>query len=282
MGLALETIVGYNGNLTGSTTYDALTAGTGDTFTVRSYVDGSAAYLEDIWGADDDSAFTLSIKSPRMHDNVYGLRLAGTNLSVAVEQAFLPQPLLPGHVIQKLYSTDVLSVTANGTAADIVCFAFNVRYENLGGISARLFRWEQLRPHIRNMVGINTAPVPSGTAGNWGANYLLNAGDNRLKANTDYCVLGYTCSRTVVAVAMTGIDTGNLAIGGPGGPDSRTTGDFFVQNDVFYGLPHVPVINSNNAGGINVQVADILTSGTPNVTWIMGELDQLMGNPAPV
>src|SRR5438552_7401525 len=144
MGLALETIVGYNGNLTGSTTFDALTAGSNATFTVRSFVEGSNAYLEDVWAVDDDSIFQLSIKSPRMHDQVKGVLLAGTNLSIAVEQVFVPQPLLPGHVIQRLYSTDVLSVTANGTAADVVSAAFNVRYDNLGGISARLYRWEQI------------------------------------------------------------------------------------------------------------------------------------------
>src|SRR2546425_12164549 len=117
MGLALETIIGYNGNLTGSTTFDALTAGSNATFSVRSYVEGSAAYLDDVWMADDDSAFQLSIKSPRLHDQVKGILFAGTNLSVAVEQAFLPQQLMPSFMTQRLYSTDVLSVTANGTAA---------------------------------------------------------------------------------------------------------------------------------------------------------------------
>ena len=160
MGLALETIVGYNGNLTGSTTFDALTAATGDTFSVRSFVDGSKCWLEDVFAADDDSIFQLSIKSPRMHDQVKGLLLAGTNLSVAVEQVFVPAPLIPGYVQQQLYSTDVLSVTMNGTAADIVCAAFNIRYENLGGINARLFNWDTIRPKIVNYVGILTAPVP--------------------------------------------------------------------------------------------------------------------------
>jgi hypothetical protein len=280
MGLALETIVGYNGNLTGTTTFDALTAATGDTFSVRSYVEGSNAYLEDVWATDDDSIFQISIKSPRMHDQVKGILLAGTNLSVAVEQAFVPQPLLPGHVIQKLYSTDVLQVTANGTAADVVNAAFNIRYENLGGINARLYRWEQIYPLIANMVGILTAPVPSATAGNWGAAYVLNSGDNRLKANTDYAVLGYTTTRTVTAISINGTDTGNLNIGGPGGPDSRETGDFFVQSSMKYQRPAIPVINSNNAGSTTVQIADILTSGTPNVTWIMAQLSQLLPNPS--
>jgi hypothetical protein len=280
MGLALETIVGYNGNLTGSTTFDALTVATGQSFTVRSYVDGSAAYLEDVFGADDDSIFQLSIKSPRMHDNVKGLLFAGTNLSVSTEQVFVPQWLMPGYAIQRLYSTDVLSVTANGTAADVVCFAFNVRYENLGGVNARLYSWDAVKPLIVNKVGILTAPVPSGTAGNWGAGYTLNSGDNRLHADTDYAILGYTSSRSVVAVSINGVDLGNLNVGGPGGPTSTETGDFFVQASVRYGVPHIPVINSNNAGGITVQIADILTSGTPNVTIEMAQLSQKLPNPA--
>jgi len=279
MGLALETIIGYNGNLTGSTTFDALTAGSNATFTVRSFVDGSRAWLEDIWGSDDDSIFQLSIKSPRLHDQVKGILLAGTNLSTSNEQVFTPQPLLPGYNIQQLYSTDVLSVTANGTAADVFNAAFNVRYENLGGINARLYTWDQISPLIVNTVGILTAPVPSATAGQWGAAYVLNSGDNRLKANTDYAVLGYTTTRTVTACAIAGTDTGNIFVGGPGGYSAEITGDFFVNNSIKYRRPGIPVINSNNAGSTTVQIADILTSGTPNVTWIMGQLSQQLPNP---
>jgi len=134
---------------------------------------------------------------------------------------FVPQWLMPGYAIQRLYSTDVLSVTANGTAADVVCAAFNIRYENLGGVNARLYSWDQIKPLVVNKVGILTAPVPSGTAGNWGAGYVLNSGDNRLHADTDYAILGYTTSRTVVAVSINGVDLGNLNVGGPGGPSSR-------------------------------------------------------------
>lgn len=279
MGLALETITGYVTSMTGSTTFDALTAGSGDTFSVRSYVDGSAAYLEDVWAADTAHAFQLSIKSPRLHDQVKGILFAGTNLSVAVTQAFVPQQLMPSIMTQRLYSTDVLSVTANGTASDVFQGVFNIRYENLGGINARLYRWEAIHPHIVNYVGILTAPVPSATAGNWGASYVLNSGDNRLKANTDYALLGYTTSRTVTALSINGTDTGNLNVGGPGGPTSTSTGNYFVDQSLLYGLPHIPVINSNNAGSTTVQVADILTSGTPNVTWMFAQLDQLMPNP---
>jgi len=274
MGLALETIIGYNGNLTGSTTFDALTAGSNATFTVRSFVDGSKAWLEDIWGSNDDSIFQLSIKSPRLHDQVKGILLAGTNLSTTNEQVFTPQPLMPGYNLQQLYSTDVLSVTANGTAADVFNAAFNVRYENLGGIAARLVTYDQIVGSIVNTLGILTAPIPSGTAGAWGAGYVLNSGDNRLKADTDYAVLGYTSTRTVTAISIVGTDTGNLFIGGPGGYSADITGDFFVEVGRKYGRPSIPVLNSNNAGSTTVQIADILTSGTPNVTWIMAQLAQ--------
>lgn len=278
---ALETLVFYNGNLTGSTTFDTLTVVPAGGATIRATVGDSGVFLEDIWATDDDSAFQLSIKSPRMHDNVKGLLYAGTNLSVAVEQAFVPQTLMPGSTIQRLYSTDVLSVTANGTAADVFQATLNVRYENLGGINARLYNWAVIEPLIVNKVGILTAPIPSGTAGAIGAGYVLNSGDNRLHANTDYAILGWTCSRTVGAVVLNGIDLGNLNVGGPGGYSSEITSNFFVDSDSKYGIPHIPVINSNNAGGITVAIADILTSGTPNVTIQMAQLSQKLPQPSP-
>ena len=81
-------------------------------------------------------------------------------------------------------------------------------------------------------------------------------------------------------MSINGVDLGNLNVGGPGGPSSADTGDFFVQASVRYGVPHIPVINSNNAGGITVQIADLLTSGTPNVTIEMAQLSQKLPNPA--
>ena len=274
MGLALETIVGYNGNLTGSTTFDALTAGSNATFTVRSFVEGSNAYLEDVWAVDDDSIFQLSIKSPRMHDQVKGVLLAGTNLSIAVEQVFVPQPLLPGHVIQRLYSTDVLSVTANGTAADVVSAAFNVRYTLYmfpAAVASLCLVLEAARRSQRHARFFALSSDLLSVAGRDG--YLKDVNGSW------QAVLGYTTTRTVTAIGITGTDTGNLTIGGPGGPDARETGDFFVTSSLSYQRPGIPVINSNNAGSTTVQIADVLTSGTPNVTWILAQLSQLLPNP---
>ena len=128
MGLALETIVGYVASLTGSTTYDALTANANQSFTVRYYVDGSSAWLEDIWTGSTTEDTLLSIKSPRLHDDVLGIQLAGNPEAAGSGSAdFNPQTLLPGYLQQKLYSSDVLSVTANGTASDVFVGVFNVR-----------------------------------------------------------------------------------------------------------------------------------------------------------
>ena len=46
-----QAIVGYVASGTGSTTYDALSNNSNQSFTVRSYREGSAAYLEDVWAA---------------------------------------------------------------------------------------------------------------------------------------------------------------------------------------------------------------------------------------
>jgi len=275
MGLALETVVGYVSSLTGSTTFDALTPNANQSFTVRSYVDGSSAWLEDIWAAAAAHPAQLSIKSPRLHDDVFGIRLAYTPLDVGSAGAdFNPQALIPGFIQQKLYSTDVLSVTANGTSTDKVVGVFNVRYENLGGVNARLFTWETIRPLIANIAGLLVQPQASGTVGVFGTPVALNSAQQTLKANTDYAILGYTLSIPVAAVVINGVDLGNLNVGGPGSWDLHDVGDFFIKQSVAYGTPHIPVINSNNQGGTTVAVADIVASTEPNVTLVMAELTQ--------
>jgi len=272
MGAAIESVLGSNSNLTGSTTYDALTAGVGQSFTIRSFVDGSEAFIDDVWATDDDAACRLSIKSPRMHDTTRGLLLAFINSRSGTEQVFVPEHLMPGYLRQRVYSTDVLTVTANGTAADIVCALFNVRYSNLGGVNARLARWSEISGAYDNEVGILTNPITAAN-GVWGAGVALNSIDNRLHADTDYAVLGWTNSVPCTAVAIQGIDVGNILTGGPGGPDAANTADFFIQQSVRYGnIPYIPVINSNNAGGTFLQVADVVGSNTIQLTLILAQL----------
>ena len=280
MGLALETIVGYVASGTGSTTYDPLSNNANQSYTVRAFDQGEA-YLEDVWAATSAAQWLLSIKSPRLHDDVKGILLtvnAYTNTgSTAI---FNPNELIPGYIQQKLYSTDVLSVTANAaTGTNKLVGVFNVRYTNLGGVNARLFHWGEIQSSIVNIVGIEVQPQASSTVGQFGAGVALNSVDQRLKANTDYAILGYTTSIPVSAIVVNGVDVGNLYVGGPGSPDSFSTGDFFIRQSVRYQTAHIPVINSNNQGGTFVFCADVTASTHPNVTLIMAELRSLMGQP---
>lgn len=273
MGLALETIVGYVPSLTGSPTYDALTPNANQSFTVRYFQDGTNAWLEDIWTASGAHPTLISIKSPRLHDDVLGINLAGNPLSAGSAGAdFNPQTLLPGFLKQQLYQSDQLSVGATGTKADNFVGVFNVRYENLPGVNARLFHWREIEPNIANLVGFEVLPTASGTAGVLGTGVALNSTTTRYKANKDYAILGYTLSVPVVAMVINGVDLGNLNVGGPGDWDLDDIGTFFVNSSVTYGTAHIPVINSLNVGGTFVSVAGVAGSEAPSVTLLMAEL----------
>lgn len=276
MGLALETIVGYIASGTGSTTYDALTVNSNQSFTVRSYAQGSSAYLENVWAATSAASWLLSIKSPRLHDDVLGIQYAvGAYTNTGSTVIFNPQEMMPGIQQQFLYATDTLSVTANATTGtNKFLGVFNVRYTDLGGVNARLYDWATIQPMIKNYVGFEVQPAASATVGVFGAGVALNSVSSRWKANTDYALLGYSTSVPVGAIVLNGVDLGNLNVGGPGLPNTADTGFFFVEQSRLYNAPHIPVINSLNVGGTFVSVADITASTAPNVVLHFAELTQ--------
>lgn len=278
---ALETLVGYVTSGTGTTTYDNLVFTAPQSTTVRAYQQGGA-YLQDVWGATSAAQWLLSIKSPRMHDDVLGMQFAvGAYTNTGSTVIFNPQTLLPGLQSQPLYSTDTLVVSANATTAtNKFLGVFNIRYDSLPGISSRLFTWDQVRGNIANLVGVEVQPAASGTAGHLGTGVALNSVTSRLKANKDYALLGYSTSIPVGAILITGTDTGNLLVGGPGLPNTADTGNFFVDNSIKYQSGQIPVINSLNQGGTFVYVQDITASTAPNVVLHFAEMKSLMGDPA--
>ena len=274
MGAALETLPVYVTSLTGSTTFNPVVYNSGQSGTIRSYEAGSASYLEDVWASAVAHPFQLSIKSPRMADQTKGLLMAGSSLSAAATaDIFNPQTLMPGYLTQRVYSTDILTVTANGTASDTFVGVLNVRYENLGGVTARLATWGQIYPNIRNMVGILTQPTASATAGLLGTGVALNSVDDRLWADTDYALCGILTSVPLTCVCVTGVDVGNLQVGCPGFWDQEKGADFFVRASNTYQTPHIPVFNSNNKGGIFISTADVAGATAANVTLIFAQLN---------
>jgi hypothetical protein len=73
--------------------------------------------------------------------------------------------------------------------------------------------------------------------------------------------------------AIDGTDTGNLRVGGPVLADPEHDATMFLDFARAFGLPLVPIINSNNAGATLIQAADTTPAATP-ITVLLAELSQ--------
>lgn len=260
MGKALELVIGRATNP--GATLTAVTPGSGDSFTVKA-VSGGAIWLENMW-AQEGSAGIVRVRSPRLHDNVQGIRF---RVPASVIRA-----LLADNVRQKLYSQDNLTVEIAGGAAEVDALALMVHYEDLGGVDGRLATYDQVAPRIQNILTQEVACTTSATAGDWPAGSALNATFDLLKANTDYAILGYEVDAACLAVTVRGPDTGNVRTGGPGPTEPLETRDWFVSLANAIGAPAVPVVNSANKGATVVSVASTAASATVNVNLVIAEL----------
>jgi hypothetical protein len=277
MPLAYELVLGYVSSLS-STTLNSLTAGANQSFTVRNFSTGQAV-LEEVIAHDSVGAFRMQITSPKMHDTTYGLQFYSTPKSLAGTSTFNPVTLLPSITNQRLYATDTLTVQAAGANADVFVAGLGIFYTDLSGIAARLYTWPQIQPHIVNLAGVSASPITNGTAGLWGAGVALNSGNYNLKANTDYAILGYQAQLPGGLLAFQGTDTGNLLVGGPISTDAKENGAYFVNNAIKYGGPRIPVFNSNNAPGFQIQIASSGTTTTVPVSLTVAQLDTLLPSP---
>lgn len=260
MGKAHEIVAGRVTNP--GATLTALTANTGNSFTVKAFSSGKA-YLEGMWG-QAATAGVLRVRSPKMHDNVQGIRLR-------IPAAVIRNGMGDG-TETVLYSTDVLTVEQSGGGAETDAGALSIYYEDLDGSDAKLSMWEQIAPRIVNITSCEVAVTGPTVTGDWAAGNALNSTFATLKANTNYAVLGYQSDAEVLAVGLVGPDTGNYRTGGPGCIEPLETRNWFVRQSQAHNRPHIPVINSNNAGGTNVTVARITTGGTINVGLQLAEL----------
>lgn len=248
MGLAMEVLGGSVTNPGAALT--AWTLAPGDTLAVRAFDPGSGAWLLNAWG-ENDTAGRLRVKSPRMHDNVQGIRSVIAPDSV--------RPLYPARTKARIYSTDTLVVEQSGGGGEIDVGALLLYYENLGGTAARLETWDAIAPRIIDYMTLEQDLNTAATAGQWGVAQPINADFDQMKADTDYALLGYTLDALVTAIGVTGSDTGNLRVGGPGCVDERVTAGWFADLSVAHSMPAIPVIGSNNRAG---TVFDLLAEET--------------------
>ena len=119
MGGILETITGRATNPSALT---ALTMNTSDSLAVRQFGESVTAKLEGIWSQQATAGF-VRVRSPRMHDNVQGIRLTAP--------AALPLNYLPNELEQMLFATDTLTAEIQGGGAEVDNMALQIYYDGV-------------------------------------------------------------------------------------------------------------------------------------------------------
>jgi hypothetical protein len=263
MGKALECICGFV--TAPGTTQTNLTMATGNSLTIRNAPITSNPLLLAAW-VNAFGVGVLRIKSPRLHDNVQGVRLNTL--------AALPLPLWPLSLAQKLVPQDTLTEDLSGSATGgKIETAFNlIYYPDCPGVAARLASPADVFARMANIVGVEIDCNP-GAGGGWTGARALNYSYDVLKANTDYALLGYIPSVNCGAVRFTGVDTGNVGVAGPGSVTApQLTTRWFVELSDRFGLPLIPILNSANRAGISVDVSQDQAATAVNVTAILAEI----------
>lgn len=263
MGRALEVVSGFV--TAPSTTFTAWTLGAGNSLTIRNAPVASKIWLIQAW-ADNQAAGALRIRSPKLHDNVQGIRLDVTASDV--------QPLLHTKQAQFLYPQDQLIVeqTGSATGGDIESGSLLIWYEDLPGAESRLVSNGDIEGKVVNIVTVENT-LALGTAGGYSGEEAINAEFDLLKANTDYALLGYLVDTECATVGWRGADTANLRVGGPGNETLRNeTREWFTRMSAFTGLPCIPVFNSANRAGILVDGVQDENGADTTVTSILAEL----------
>lgn len=245
-GPAVELITGFV--TAPSTTLTAWTMAAGNSLQIRNCDLTKKVELLQMWG-DWQTAGYLGVRSPKLHDNVRGIRIFGTASDVV--------PLLPFGRPQALSPQDILIAEQSGsaTAGDIETGCLLLYYEDLPGVNARFIGYDEVMRRGVNIESIENT-LALGTAGGYSGQEAINAEQDLMKANTDYALVGYVVSAECAAIRWQGADIGNLGIGGPGNETLRhVTSNWFIRLTQAYGRPLIPVFNSANKQGILIDGA---------------------------
>ena len=247
-----------------SSTITALTPCTGDSYTVRNVAQGTDVELLDAW-AFTTTNLLFRYRSPLLHDAVQNARLKPT--------ASQATPLLSGFATQKLQPQDNLIVELTGGTSETDIGSLLVYYDNLPGTNARLHQWAEIKPLVEEITTVEVDVTSNATAGQYSAAVAMNATFDTLKRNIDYAVLGYECPINGCSFGLSGVDTGNLRVGGPLTTLSFLTRGWFVDLSERTGKPCIPVINSANVAGVNIDVVAAATSTSFPIGIVLAQLN---------
>jgi hypothetical protein len=279
---AIACINTFKQSLSGSA-FEALAPCTGDTLSILNFPDNNNAFVEEVISGNSAHKMEVAVFSTRFGDNQYGLRLQHQFNPTMSGADGDPQLLLSREVDVPCYATDTLNVQVNGTASDNANVCLQVYYENIPGIAQRLAPWQQVKPLIMQTnqgysrtLGIEVTVTP-GTAGNYGTSVALNANDDRLQADFDYALLGYTTDQPATCFGIRGPDTGNLRIPMPGHWDSRLTAGWFIAQSIQRNAARIPILSSNNKGSTLLDGVSSANPGATKVSLILAQLQTKLG-----
>jgi len=270
MGKAFE-VIGGQATAPGAT-LTALTMNAGDSATVKNADLSSFVGLLGTW-ARNQAAGIWRIRSPKLHDNVQGIRyrIPATD----------PTQLWVAGAVQRLTPQDNLILELSGSAVggQIEQACLLNYYVDLPGQQARLIGRDELLSRTQNVLTVEVAVTPGATGG-WSGAVAINSLFDLLKANTDYAIIGYMVDAQVTAVGIRSPDFSNLRVGGPGMEaivagqiGARwTTARWFLELTEHYNISLIPVFNSANKAATLVDVMQNQTGTTVNVTLCVHEL----------
>lgn len=231
-------MIGAGGDAIGAT-LAALAAVTGDSLAVRGAQENKRIDLVQFW-TDVQVAGTARIRSPRMHDNVEGIRV-----DTIISDLY---PLMPWGARQRVYPNDTIGVQLGGSAVagDLEYVLMMLLYEELGGASPNYISADELTRRAINVMSVENT-IATGTTRAWAGSEAINAEFDQFHAGGKYALVGYLVDAEAPAVGWRGPDTANYRLGGPGiETDRSVTVDWFIKLSKALGLPLIPVISSEN------------------------------------
>jgi len=246
-------------------TFTSLTPVKDDTFTIQSAVVGTPIKLLGAW-AWAHAPGRLRIRSPRLHDEVEGLRYA--------LRTFRADVLVPDYFYESLYPGDTLKVEMTGTseANKIELASLLIYYEQLPGIDSKFVSPEDVKKRAKHLYTVETTLTLS-QDGNWSGTKLLTQDFDTMKAGEQYALIGYLVNQGVCSIGYKSTETGNLRVGGPGDPELRDlTRNWFVYLSEKFNLPLIPVLSADNRKNIQIEALTNEMGGTVTVTSILVNL----------
>jgi len=263
MGKALEVVAGQV--TAPGAVLTALTMNAGNSATVRNADLSSQIALISSW-ANNNAAGIWRIRSPKLHDNVQGIRYRIPAASV--------QPLVVPGLWQRLIPQDNLILELSGSAVggQIEQAAMLHYYSDLPGGASRLISPTELMQRTVNM-WTTEIPIAPGATGGYSGQVAINSAFDQFKANTDYALVGYQVDAACTVVGFTSPDFANYRVGGPGLLTARwLTARFFIYLSEELGIPLIPVFNAANKFSTLVDVMQNQAGAAVNVTAFLHEL----------